>query len=229
MVIGGFQKFSLADFPGKISAIVFTRGCNFRCPYCHNPELVDPARYTAEIPQEEVLRFLGLRRGLLQGVVVTGGEPTLHADLPLFLSGIRALGFAVKLDTNGSNPDALRGLIRDSLVDYIAMDIKAPLDAYSRVAGVPVRAEDIERSVRLVIGSGLSHEFRTTYEGSLLSIQDMESIAEMARGCAQYVVQSFRPSGALDPAMRSIARPDRASLQVIRKLMETAGLPVLLR
>ncbi len=229
MVIGGFQKFSLADFPGKISAIVFTRGCNFRCPYCHNPELVDPARYVAEVPQEEVLRFLGSRRGQLQGVVVTGGEPTLHDDLPLFLAGIHALGFAVKLDTNGSNPDALQGLIRDSLLDYIAMDIKAPLSAYPRIAGAPVRVEDIERSVRLVIGSGLPHEFRTTYEGSLLSTKDMEAIAEIVRGCANYVVQSFRPSRALDPAMLSRARPDRASLQAIRKLMESAGLPVLLR
>ena len=229
MVIGGFQKFSLADFPGKISAIVFTRGCNFRCPYCHNPELVDPERYVAEVPQEEVLRFLGSRRGQLQGVVVTGGEPTLHDDLPLFLAGIHALGFAVKLDTNGSNPDALQGLIRDSLLDYIAMDIKAPLSAYPRIAGAPVRVEDIERIVRLVIGSGLPHEFRTTYEGSLLSTKDMEAIAEIVRGCANYVVQSFRPSRALDPAMLSRARPDRASLQAIRKLMESAGLPVLLR
>lgn len=229
MVIGGFQRFSLADFPGKISAIVFTRGCNFRCPYCHNPELVDPARYMPEIPQEEILRFLGSRRGQLQGVVVTGGEPTLHDDLPLFFARIRALGFAVKLDTNGSHPDALQGLIRDSLIDYVAMDIKAPLDAYPRIARAPVRAEDIERSVRVIIGSGLPHEFRTTYEGSLLSTQDMEAIAEIVRGCAQYVLQSFHPSGALDPAMRSLAQPDRASLQAIRKLMETGGLPVLLR
>lgn len=229
MVIGGFQKFSLADFPGKISAIVFTRGCNFRCPYCHNPELVDPARYAPEIPQEEVLRFLGSRRGQLQGVVVTGGEPTLHDDLSLFLAAVRALGFAVKLDTNGSNPDALHGLIRDSLIDYIAMDVKAPLAAYPRVAGARVRAEDIERSVRLVIGSGLPHELRTTYEGSLLSTQDMAAIAEIVRGCAHYVVQGFRPSRALDPAMRGLARPDRARLQAILRLMETAGLPVLLR
>jgi pyruvate formate lyase activating enzyme len=229
VVIGGFQKFSLADFPGKISAIVFTRGCNFRCPYCHNPELVDPARYTPEIPQEEVLRFLGSRRGQLQGVVVTGGEPTLHDDLPVFVARIRELGFAVKLDTNGSNPDVLQGLIRDSLLDYVAMDIKAPLAAYPRIAGAPIRAEDIERSVHLVIGSGLPHEFRTTYEGSLLSTQDMAAIAEMVRGCAHFVVQGFRPSGALDPAMRSRARPDRASLLAIRELMETAGLPVLLR
>lgn len=229
MVIGGFQKFSLADFPGKISAIVFTRGCNFRCPYCHNPELVDPARYTPDIPQEEVLRFLGSRKGQLQGVVLTGGEPTLHGDLPSFLTEIRALGFAAKLDTNGSNPDMLQGLIRDSLVDYIAMDIKAPLTAYPRIAGVPVKVKDIEQSVRLVIQSGLPHEFRTTYEGSLLSTRDMEAIAELVRGCAHFVVQSFRPSKTLDPAMRALAQPDRASLQSIRTHMESAGLHVRVR
>ncbi len=229
MVIGGFQKFSLADFPGKISAIVFTRGCNFRCPYCHNPELVDSARYAPEIPQEEILRFLSSRRGQLQGVVLTGGEPTLHDDLPSFLSEIHALGFAAKLDTNGSNPDLLHRLIRDSQVDYVAMDIKAPLSAYTRIAGIPVRVEDIARSIRLVMESGLPHEFRTTYEGSLLSFQDMEAIAEMMRGCAAYVVQSFRPSGTLDPAMHALARPDQASLYAIRKLMEAAGLPVLVR
>jgi pyruvate formate lyase activating enzyme len=229
VVIGGLQKFSLADFPGKISAIVFTRGCNFRCPYCHNPELVDPARYAPEIPQEEVLHFLGSRRGQLQGVVVTGGEPTLHDDLPVFIARIRALGFAVKLDTNGSNPDVLQGLISDSLLDYVAMDIKAPLAAYTRIAGAPIAAADIERSVHLVIGSGLPHEFRTTYEGSLLSTQDMAAIAEIVRGCALFVVQGFRPSGALDPAMRGRVRPDRASLLAIRELMEAAGLPVFLR
>ena len=229
MVIGGFQKFSLADFPGKISAIVFTRGCNFRCPYCHNPELVDPACYTPEISPEEVLRFLGSRTRQLQGVVLTGGEPTLHADLPSFLAEIRELGFAAKLDTNGSNPDLLQEIIRDSLVDYIAMDIKAPLDAYSRISGVPVRVEDIERSVRLVIGSGLPHEFRTTYQGSLLSTEDMGAIAGIVQGCAHYVVQSFRPSRTLDPTMAALARPDRATLQEIRKLMESAGLPVLVR
>jgi pyruvate formate lyase activating enzyme len=229
MVIGGFQKFSLADFPGKISAIVFTRGCNFRCPYCHNPELVDPARFVQEVSEQEVLRFLASRVRQLQGVVITGGEPTLHADLPLVLAKIRELGFAIKLDTNGSNPDLLQGLIRDSLVDYIAMDIKAPLGAYRRVAGVPVRGEDIERSVDLVIGSGLLHEFRTTFVGSLLSTDDMKAIARIVRGCARYVVQGFRPSRTLDLKLRTTARPDRGSLQTIRKLMESAGLAVHIR
>jgi pyruvate formate lyase activating enzyme len=229
MVIGGLQKFTLADFPGNISAIVFTRGCNFRCPYCHNPELVDPARFAPEISREEVLRFLGSRSRQLEGVVLTGGEPTLHADLPVFLAEIREFGFAVKLDTNGSNPDLLAEIIRDSLVDYIAMDVKAPLHAYPRVAGVRVRAGDIERSVRLVIESGLPHELRTTYEASLLSPEDMVAIARIVRGCARYVIQGFRPTRTLDPALRGLSRPDRASLQAMKRLMEKAGLPAHLR
>lgn len=229
MVIGGFQKFSLADFPGKISAIVFTRGCNFRCPYCHNPELVDPAQYSGAIPKEEVLRFLGSRTRQLQGVVVTGGEPTLHEDLPSFLAEIRELGFAVKLDTNGSNPELLQEIIHEALVDYIAMDIKAPLRSYPRVTGVPVRVQDIERSARLVIESGLPHELRTTYTSLLLSTEEMADIAGIVRGCALYVVQSFRASNTLDPAMRAHSGPDNPSLLLIRSLMERAGLPVLVR
>ena len=229
MVIGGFQKFSLADFPDKISAIVFTRGCNFRCSYCHNPELVDPAQFAAAIPTEEVMRFLGSRTHQLQGVVVTGGEPTLHEDLPSFLAEIRSLGLATKVDTNGSNPELLQEIIHDALVDYIAMDIKAPLYSYPRVTGVPVRIQDIERSARLVIESGLPHELRTTYTSSLLSKEEMANIAGIARGCALYVVQSFRASHTLDPGMRAHAGPDEPSLLLIRSLMEGAGLPVLVR
>ena len=126
MVIAGFQKVSLSDFPGKISAIVFTQGCNFRCRYCHNPELVDPARYAAPLAVDAVLDFLAGRVGRIQGVVVTGGEPTLHADLPGLLARIKSLGLAVKLDTNGSRPDVLEEVFRQGIVDYIAMDIKAP-------------------------------------------------------------------------------------------------------
>jgi len=229
VIIGGFQKFSLTDFPGKISAIIFTQGCNFRCPYCHNPELVDPARYAAEIPEEEILRFLASRTGQLQGVVVTGGEPTLHDDLPSLLAKIRALGFAAKLDTNGSNPDLLQRLIRDSLLDYIALDIKAPLTDYPRVVRTPVRVNDIEKSMRLVMESGIPYELRTTYAGPLLSTKDMSAIAALVRGCAHYVVQGFHPAKTLDPAMRTIAQTDPASLQAVRKIIERAGLPVSVR
>jgi pyruvate formate lyase activating enzyme len=229
MVIGGLQKVSLSDFPGKISAIVFTRGCNFRCPYCHNPELVDPGQYVTPISQVKVLRFLGSRKLQLQGVVVTGGEPTMQKDLPSLLAAIRNLGFATKLDTNGSNPDLLEEIVNGGLVDYIALDIKAPLTSYSRVTGVGARTQDIERSVHLVIRSGLPHELRTTYVESLLSDEEMRGIAVLAQGCACFVVQGFRPSKTLDPGMRAHPQPRSAKLEAIQRLMEATGLTVAIR
>jgi pyruvate formate lyase activating enzyme len=229
MIIGGLQKFSLADFPGKISAIVFSQGCNFLCSYCHNPELVDPAQYATPILQEEVLEFLATRRGRLQGVVVTGGEPTQQEDLPDFLAAIKDLGLAIKLDTNGSNPALLGEVLARGLADYLAMDIKAPLGSYSRVAGVQVGTEDIEKSVRLVMGSGVAHEFRTTYLESLLSTDDMRGIAELVRGCRLFVLQSFRSARTLDPDMNGQPMPDRKRLREIQELMESSGTRVLVR
>ncbi|OQX50761.1 MAG: anaerobic ribonucleoside-triphosphate reductase activating protein [Candidatus Cloacimonas sp. 4484_209] len=133
MKIGGFQKVSLIDYPGKICAIVFTRGCNFRCPYCHNPELVLPENYSPLIPEEEIFSFLEKRRGKLDAVEITGGEPTLQEDLTEFIRKIKEMGFLVKLDTNGSFPSVLEKVIYSGLVDYIAMDVKAPLEKYRQV------------------------------------------------------------------------------------------------
>ncbi|MGA2975317.1 MAG: anaerobic ribonucleoside-triphosphate reductase activating protein [Spirochaetia bacterium] len=229
MKIGGFQKFSLSDFPGRIAAIVFTQGCGFRCPYCHNPELVDPSRYAAAIPQEQVLDFMRSRRGRLQGVVITGGEPTLHDDLPRFLAGIKEMGFAVKLDTNGSNPCLLDRIIAEHLADYIAMDLKAPLLSYSRVTGVRVKTSDIERSLQLVKGSGLPHELRTTYLESVLSVQDMREIARLARGCERFVLQKYRATKALDPQILHEPSPGDARIEKMRRLLEAAGLKVSVR
>ena len=153
MVIGGLQKSSLSDFPGRISAIVFTRGCSFRCPYCHNPELVDPSRYAAEIPMDELNDFFLGRKGKLAGVVVTGGEPTMHQDLPAFLGGLKGMGYAVKLDTNGTNPRMLKRLMSEKLVDFIAMDIKAPLVAVradsQRSRGDPGHPEEYRADTRV--------------------------------------------------------------------------------
>jgi pyruvate formate lyase activating enzyme len=229
MVIGGLQKFSISDFPGRIAAIVFTLGCNFRCPYCHNPELVDPSAYADPIAERFVLDFLRSRTGRLQGVVVTGGEPTLHPDLPEFLSAVKQLGFATKLDTNGSNPDLLESIIAGHLVDYVALDIKAPLDKYRRATGVDAKTEDIERSIDLVIGSGLPHEMRSTYEESLLSVEDLRRIAILARGSRLLVLQSFRPTKTLDKSMLARATPDSACLERARRAMEGTGVPVIVR
>jgi pyruvate formate lyase activating enzyme len=225
MVIGGFQKFSLSDFPGKISAIVFTRGCNFRCPYCHNPELVEPAVYATPIDEVKILSFLKSRGKRIQGVVITGGEPTQHEDLPEFLERIRGIGCAVKLDTNGSNPALLESIVSAGLADYIALDVKAPLRLYPSVARVPVNTADILQSIRLVIDSGIPHEMRTTYLESLLSIDDMREIAEMVRGCRLLVVQSFRPTKALDPAILKLSVPSAAVMEEVLAAVVAMGVP----
>src|SRR5512137_1214434 len=143
MRIGGFQSFSLNEFPGRIAAVVFCQGCNFRCPYCHNPELVDPARYAPLWPEETVLRELEVRRGKLQGVVVTGGEPSLQEDLEVFVREVRGLGFAVKCDTNGSDPEALEGLLASGLVDHVGLDVKAPRLKYPAVVRADIPPETI--------------------------------------------------------------------------------------
>jgi len=181
MIIGGLQKLSLIDFPGRPAAVVFTRGCNFRCPYCHNPELISSHSADNDIHPKEFFAFLEKRRGLLEGVVVTGGEPTLHDDLPDFMRRIKGLGFAVKLDSNGSNPMMLQKIIDDRLVDYIAMDVKAPFEKYDRVAGVAVNINAIRASIDIIRNSGLPHQFRTTLARPLLDRQDAATIQSIVK------------------------------------------------
>jgi pyruvate formate lyase activating enzyme len=224
VIIGGLQKFSLADFPGKASAIVFTRGCNFRCPYCHNPELVDPNRFVAAIPEEEVIAFLRARVSRLRGVVITGGEPTIYPDLPEILKRIKALGFQVKLDTNGSNPELLERIISECLVDAVSMDVKAPLPSYLRIVRAPVSTEEIRRSIRFIIKSGIQHEMRTTYLDSLLSTDDMREIGELVRGCMRFSIQPFRPTKVLAPCLLEEKPPAMDKLRGIKTLLEGMGI-----
>ena len=199
MIIGGIQRFSLIDFPGKMSLIVFTRGCNFRCPYCHNPELVDPTRYVGALEEEQLWEFLQRRLHKLDAVVITGGEPTLHDGLELFIEKIKTMGFLVKLDTNGSNPRVLKNLLSENRLDYVAMDIKAPLEKYSEVTRMPVDVKRIEESITLIRQSHLDHEFRTTIAKNLLSEDDVLSIAKMLRGEKLYFLQNCVPTKVLDP------------------------------
>lgn len=198
MKIGGLQKCSLIDYPGKISAIIFTIGCNFRCPYCHNPELVDET--ATEITEEEIFDFLARRKNLLDAVTITGGEPTVHEDLIPFIERIRALGFLVKLDSNGTDPHILKEALSRGLVDYIAMDIKSPLARYSETVARPVDTEKIRESIGLIMGSGIAYEFRTTVVKSLLSPEDIRAIGEEIRGAKQYFLQKFVPTKTLNPA-----------------------------
>ena len=198
MLIGGLHKLSLIDYPGKLSAVIFTRGCNFRCPYCHNPELIE-SNGGDIIEEDKILSFLDERKGKLDGVVVTGGEPTLQSEIVEFLERIKRLGFFVKLDTNGSYPERIKELIDRKLLDYIAMDIKAPLYKYSRTTLTSIDTERIVESIHLIMNSGIDYEFRTTVVRSLLSRDDFPKIGEMIKSAKLFVLQEFRPTKTLEP------------------------------
>lgn len=209
MKIGGLQKLSLIDFPDKVSSVIFTQGCNFRCPFCHNPELVLPEQFGPVLDEKEVFAFLEKRKGKIEGVVVTGGEPTIHTDILFFLMRLKDMGFAVKLDTNGSRPMVLEQVIRSKLVDFIAMDIKAPLERYHELAGVPVDGELISESIYRIISSGIAHEFRTTVVPLFLTNEDIGLMADMTNGAQAYRLQDFINQGKLiDPSLEKEAFSD---------------------
>ena len=196
MIIGGLQKTSLLDFPEKIAAIVFTMGCNFRCGYCHNPELIN-----GEAKIEDVFEFLKTRQGKLDGVVITGGEPCLQKDLPEFIKQVKELGFAVKLDTNGSFPEMLEKVLPD--LDYVAMDIKAPLEKYSQIVNVDVDTSKILKSIEVLKNGGVDYEFRTTVVKSQLSFEDFEKIGQLIQGAPRYYLQRFGASKILDKSLEN--------------------------
>jgi len=199
LLLGGLQKLSLIDYPGKLAAVVFTLGCNFRCGFCHNPELVLPAliKKQPRIIVADFLKFLRVRRGKIDGVVVTGGEPTLHQDLPDFISQIKKLGFLVKLDTNGSQPKMLRMLLQRKLLDYIAMDIKSSFVRYVAACGVKCDLSAIKTSARLIQASGLPYQFRTTVVPNLVSVKDLVAIKIWLADKQELVLQEFQPEKTL--------------------------------
>ena len=161
MKISGFQKLTLLDFPGKVSCIIFTQGCNFKCPYCQNSGLIGHENEYL-IPEEEIFSYLKKRQGILDGIVISGGEPTVQKDLDQFMRKVKELGYQIKLDTNGSNPDLIKKLLDEELVDYVAMDIKNVLSEYKDVTGVKVLEEKIKKSIKILQKSNIDHEFRTT-------------------------------------------------------------------
>jgi pyruvate formate lyase activating enzyme len=205
MQIGGLNTFSLSDFPGKVAAVVFTQGCNFCCPYCHNGSLIScDVPNNLLIPQGDVFEFLRNRAGKLDAVVVSGGEPTIQWDILAFLRRIKDMEFAVKLDTNGSQPEVLREILKNSIVDYIAMDIKAPLEHYTKITGwsSPNGKDKIKESITLIAKSSIDHQFRTTVVEELLTSQDMRAIRELIPIGSTYCLQKFCPENALDPVLR---------------------------
>ncbi len=191
MKIHGLQKMTLLDFPGKVACTVFLGGCDFRCPFCHNYELLDGSA-PALMDEEALLRFLRGRRGLLDGVAITGGEPLLRKDLPDLLRAIRELGFAVKVDTNGNHPEALEALLSEGLADYIAMDIKNSPQKYALTAGLPaLDLSPVRQSVRLLLDSAIPYEFRTTVVDELHEASDFEAIGQWIAGAKAYFLQAF--------------------------------------
>ena len=224
-MIGGLQKFSLIDYPGRVCAIVFTRGCNFRCPYCHNPELIVPGADLPGISEAEVLAFLEKRRGKLDALAVTGGEPTLHEALSGFMTKVKALGYAIKLDTNGSRPERIESLLRQNLIDYIAMDIKAPPAKYARVSGTLIDLDAITRSIRIIRDSGIDYEFRTTVLKGFIEEADLVEIARMmATGTGdpirRFVIQGFVPSKTLEPSLGADLAYTREELEKMKNRLE---------
>lgn len=195
MKIAGLRKLTLLDFPGRVACVVFTNGCNFRCPFCHNASLVLPKGEHEDISEEEFFAFLRKRKGILDGVVITGGEPTLAPGLYDFIVAVKQAGYPVKLDTNGSFPERLRPLLEAGLLDYIAMDIKTIPEKYEQVAGIKVDLEKLTESIDMIRQSGIPHEFRTTVVKGLHTAEDIVAIAKMLGENEAYYLQGFVDSG----------------------------------
>ena len=208
MILGGLQKNSLIDFPGTVACVVFTSGCNFCCPYCHNPDLArgKPSHHAPVITEADVFDFLEKRKGMLDGVVITGGEPSLQMDLEGFCFKIKNMGYKIKLDTNGSNPGVLARLLRRQLLDFVAMDIKTSLDRYDGLVRGNFQADAIMESVKLIMDTAPAHEFRTTCVRPFIDETIMADIGGMIKGASHYVLQHCsRNVSVLNPSFFELA------------------------
>lgn len=201
--IKGYITSSLLDYPGKICSVIFLPNCNFRCPFCQNPDLITRPEKIPNVEPEKIFEHLQSRRKWLDGACITGGEPCLHQNLPEFLSKIKKLGFLVKLDTNGTNPKMLKELIEKKLVDYIAMDIKAPLNKYDEVAEVKVNKKAIQESIDIITKNKVDYEFRTTVIPKFIGKKDIEEIGKWLKGSRMYCLQQFRPTITLDESFKN--------------------------
>ena len=199
MKVTGIQKLTLLDYPGVVACTVFTAGCNFRCPFCHNAMLVLPEQIDDEcLTDDEVFGFLKKRRGVLDGVAVTGGEPLLHADMPEFLARVKELGYKIKLDTNGSNPELLSEIVKNKLVDRVAMDIKNAPEEYARTIGLKsFDIAPVERSKEMLLRGGIDYEFRTTVVKGIHTKESLIGAAKWIEGAKEYYLQQFKDSGNL--------------------------------
>jgi len=221
MRIGGYQKLTLIDYPGVIATTVFTVGCSFRCPFCHNPELVLRSQFTANGKQEEeFFAHLAKRQGKLEGVCITGGEPTIQPDIIEFIKKVKAMGFLVKLDTNGTRPDVLKKLLDQKLLDFVAMDIKNQLKNYDKTTGVKGDKKRIKLSVGLIMNSRLPYEFRTTVVPGIHEEKDFLEIAKWLKGAKTYYLQEYREKIILDPKLKKKTKGKTLDLKKIKKSIE---------
>ncbi len=219
MRIAGLQNLSLVDFPGHLASAVFVAGCNFRCGYCHNPDLVAPGELSGP-SEEDVLNFLAHKKEMIEGVVLTGGEPTIYSDLPDFVRRVKDMGFEVKLDTNGSNPGQIEDLFRARLLDYVAMDIKAPFTRYSFAIDRENLARSLEESMRLIMLSTVPYEFRTTCVPGIVDDDAVRSIGEMVKGAKKYCLQQFRPRITYDKKFQNVRPYPKEDILRFRSILE---------
>ena len=227
MKIHGFNKLTLLDYPGHTAAVLFLGNCNFRCPFCQNSSLVLSPDQEPELCPDEIFSFLKKRQGILEGVCISGGEPTLSPDLADLAFKLKSLGYLVKLDTNGSHPDILKSLVKDKLIDYVAMDIKSSKDRYPVVCGRPfVSISSVEESVDFLLNCKISYEFRTTVVKELHRMEDFISISEWISGCSQYFLQSYKDSDSvLLPGFHSCTREQlQHYLTIVQKKIPHAQL-----
>ena len=215
MQICGLQKLTVIDFPGRLAATVFLCGCNLRCPWCYSRELVLPEEIERQpkITEKDFFEFLTERKGMLEGVVICGGEPTINKELSDFIKKIKKLGYLVKLDTNGSNPQALKKLLDEKLIDYVALDIKLPKEKYQKVLGIDVK--DIDESIKTLKDSNIDFEFRTTVVPTVHTKEDIIKIAQWLSPAKKYYLQNFRPEKTVDPKFEKIKPyPDKYLLEI---------------
>ena len=220
MRIGGFQKMTLIDYPGKLATTVFTVGCSFRCGFCHNPELVLPEKFPPlNNMEEEFFQHLLKRKGKLEGVCITGGEPTIQPGIIEFIEKIKRFGFLVKLDSNGSSPAVLKKILAKNLVDFVAMDIKSSQSGYTRAIGLKFDIEKIKESVKIIMESGIDYEFRTTVVPGIHSEKDFEEIGKWIKGAKAYYLQEYRERHILDLDLKKETAGKRLDLQKIKQTL----------
>lgn len=220
MLITGFQKSTLLDYPGKVASLIFTYGCNLRCSYCHNPELVTlPCNMSNIIKEEEIFSFLKSRKGFIDALVITGGEPTLQKDLIPFIKNVKNLGILVKLDTNGTNSKIVKKILDLGIVDYWAMDIKYEEEIYEQNLEENVDYQEIKKSIKLLMKYAKDYEFRTTYVKGIHTVESAEGIGRLIQGSKKYYIQNFRPGKTINPTLDKRNSFTHAELQKMKRLV----------